>query len=100
MKEWIDDHREFILLLFVLPIGKIMGTIAKIKYILSSPKVSEHDNRVERLRKQIAQNRASEKPMRTDRMGNETLETRSSDKSNATIINVKDMRRILCVNEE
>lgn len=100
MKEWIDDHREFILLLFVLPIGKVMGTIHKIRYFLSTPKVSEHDNRVERIQKQIIQNSASKKPMRTNRMGNETLETRSSDKSNATLLQVKDLRRILSVNKE
>lgn len=99
MKEWIDDHREFILLVFVLPIGKVMGLIAKIKYILGSPKIAEHDNRVQRIIDEISTKSSSGKPMRTNRMGNETLETRSSDKSKSTIIQVKDLRRILSVDE-
>lgn len=100
MKKWIDEHRELILLVFVLPLGKIMSIIAKIRYVLTSPKIAEHDNRVQRIQKQISQNASSEKPMRTDRKGNETLETRSSDKSNSTIIKVKNLRRILSVDEE
>lgn len=99
MKEWIDNHREFILIVFVLPIGKIMSLIAKIKYKFNSPKISEHDNRVKRIQEEILANADSNKPMRMNRMGHETLETRSSDKSKSTIIQVKDLRKILSVDK-
>lgn len=98
--QWIDDHREVVILLIVLPLGWIMTRWNRTKSLLTAPRPSLHNRRVERVCRDIRSGTTSGKPMRTDRKGTETLETRVSDKSGATKIKVRDLRRILSVDRE
>lgn len=90
LKRWADEHREWIIIGVALPAGTAAGAVDRVKsWFRASPKPSDHDKRVLRIRGDVARyadaRKAGEvwahKPLRTDRKGAASLNVRMSDKS-------------------
>lgn len=53
---WIDDHREFLLLALIIPIGKIVSVVESIIAGFTYPDPADHQLRVERIRADVEHN--------------------------------------------
>jgi delta24-sterol reductase len=108
LKDWADEHREWIIIGVALPAGTVAGAVDRLKRSLQPrPKASEHEQRVARIQSDVrrhANARAAgqpwaQKPLRTDRKGAASLNVRMSDKSGAQTVNMSDLTNILEVDE-
>lgn len=108
IEAWVDDHREWILIGGILPVGKVLSVLQAGRRRQSAPLPDEHRQRVERVAadvKRYAELRRSgtpegQVPLRTDRRGTSSLNTRVSDKSAAATIAMHDLRAIVGVDRE
>ncbi len=97
---WIDDHREFLLLSLIIPIGKIVSAAESLISFLTSPDPADHNLRVERIRADVEHNYNAETGniLRTDRKSNSSLNVRASDKKGSKKVAVRGLRTILEIN--
>lgn len=107
IKQWTDDHQEFLILTFVLPIGFVLTQYKKLKRAFNKVDPARHDERVQRIVNdvkryhQARQTHTGEKfYLRTDRSGVSSLNTRISDKSNAQTIPMGDLTTVLGVDHK
>jgi Delta24-sterol reductase len=106
LERWIDEHRELVLLVLILPIGKLLSFLSRFKAWLTAPKPQLHEARVARVMadvKRFAMLRSqglTSSLLRTNRKGTDALNTRISDKERAARITMHDLRCILGVNHE
>ncbi|HOS31337.1 MAG TPA: FAD-binding protein, partial [Treponemataceae bacterium] len=97
---WIDDHREFLLLALIIPIGKIVSVVESIIAGFTYPDPADHQLRVERIRADVEHNYSTKtgEMLRTDRKSQSSLNVRVSDKTAAKKIAIRGLRSILEVN--
>ncbi len=108
VERWIDEHRELMLFLIVIPLGKLISIVQKISSRISKPRPSQHQHRVERVRLEVAayaEARAAgrpegKKPLRTDRKGARSLNVRISDKSASRKLAMHDLRTVVSIDTE
>ena len=97
---WIDDHREFLLLALIIPIGKIVSVVESIIAGFTYPDPADHQLRVERIRADVEHNYSTKtgEMLRTDRKSQSSLNVRASDKTAAKKIAIRGLRSILEIN--
>ena len=108
LRQWADEHREWIIIGVALPAGTAVATLERAKsWLRRSPKPPDHDKRARRIQAEVrghakarAQGEAwAQKPLRTDRKGAASLNVRMSDKSASKTVNMSDLTNILEVDE-
>lgn len=105
VEQWVDEHRQLILFIFIIPLGYITSVIGKIIYRLTRPRAKNHVKRIERIRRdvmQYAEDSSAVKPgeiklLRTDRKSARSLNVRMSNKSGSEKIVLHDLRSIIWI---
>ena len=108
VEKWIDEHRELLLFVIVVPVGKLLSIFENIASRLTSPQPSLHCARVERVRSDVERYAASRssirkesrKTLRTDRKGTHSLNVRVSDKSHSVCVPMHDLRSVVSLDTD
>ncbi|MCH9682530.1 MAG: FAD-binding protein, partial [Deltaproteobacteria bacterium] len=108
IEQWVDGHRELILLAGVLPIGKVVSIVESAHRRWTRPRPDDHQARVARVVEDVRRYAAlrrqgdpeGQRLLRTDRKGVASLNTRVSDKARAARIPMGDLRTVLEVDRD
>ncbi|MBB6481847.1 FAD-binding oxidoreductase [Spirochaeta isovalerica] len=99
IENWIDNHRELLLLTIILPWGKLFSWKDRLISFLTRPDPKDHEKRVHRVVSDVRRLSRQAKELRTDRRGNRSLTTRISDKSQSQPIGIRDLRSVVSIDE-
>lgn len=108
LERWIDAHRELMLFLVVIPLGKCVSIFQALSSRLNKPAPAKHQQRVDRVCEAVshyakarAEGRAEgQMPLRSNRKSAHSLNVRISDKSASQTLIMHDLRSIVSIDTQ